>query len=307
MVRTVALTGATGFIGQTLISRLVVSGWRVRALARRVPLKQDLPFVEWISGDLSRDDVLRDLVSGAEAVIHCGGAIRGKSWDDFFLTNVVGTRNILQAASNASSCSRFLFISSLAARESQLSWYARSKFEAEQLIPEFSGKLTSTIFRPAAVYGAGDKAMQPFFKAMGYGVLPVPGDSSNRFGLIHVDDMVAAIHSWLETDRPMNEIYEVDDGTPGGYDYRSIAAIAEQALGRSVRCLRIPLGGIRVLSRCNLQLARLLNYDPMLTPGKVREFQHPDWTCDISSLRKELTTWSPMIKLQTALPLLVRN
>jgi len=263
--------------------------------------------VEWVYGDLSRDGVLRDLVSGTEAVIHCAGAIRGKSWDDFFQANVIGTKNILRAASDSSSCSRFLFISSLAAREFQLSWYARSKYEAEQLIPEFSGKLASTVFRPAAVYGPGDKAMQPFFRAMGYGILPVPGNAGNRFGLIHVDDVVAAIYGWLEAGRPVSGVYEIDDGTPGGYDYTSIAAIAEQVLNKPVRCFQIPLSGIRVLSCFNLWLARFLNYAPILTPGKVSEFRHPDWTCDISSLKKELAGWSPAIKLQTALPLLVRD
>lgn len=305
MSRTVALTGATGFIGRILIARLVASGWKVRALARRIPSKQDFSFVKWIHGDLDCEGALCELVSGAETVIHCAGAIRGKSWDDFSRTNVTGTRNILQAASGAPSCSRFLFISSLVAREPHLSWYARSKFEAEQLIPQFS-ELASAIFRPAAVYGPGDKAMQPFFQAMRYGVLPVPGNPSNRFGLIYVDDMVAAIHKWLEAGQPVKGIYEIDDGTSGGYNYTSIAALAEEVLGRSVYRLQIPLSGIRILARFNLWLAHFLNYAPILTPGKVMEFQHPDWTCDISSLQKELAVWSPVTKLETVLPLLVR-
>lgn len=305
MFRTVALTGATGFIGRALIAKLVASGWKVRALARQIPSKQDFSFVEWIHGDLDCEGALCELVSGTETVIHCAGAIRGKSWDDFSRTNVTGTKNILRAASRVPSCSRFLFISSLAAREPHLSWYARSKFEAEQLIPEFS-RLVSVIFRPAAVYGPGDKAMQPFFQAMRYGILPVPGNPGNRFGLIHVDDMVAAIHNWLEARQPVKGTYEIDDGTSGGYDYTSIAVLAERVLGRPVYCLQIPLGGIRMLARFNLWLAHLLNYAPILTPGKVMEFQHPDWTCDISSLKRELVSWSPVTKLETVLPLLVK-
>ena len=304
MSKTVALTGATGFIGRVLIAKLVASGWKVRALARQISSEQDSPLVEWIYGDLGCDSALYDLVSDTEAVIHCAGAIRGKSWDDFSRTNVTGTRNILRAASGAASCSRFLFISSLAAREPHLSWYTRSKFEAEKLIPTFSG-LASAIFRPAAVYGLGDKAMQPFFQAMRYGILPVPGDIGNRFGLIHVDDMVAAIHNWLEAGQPVIGTYEIDDGT-GGYDYTSIALLAEQVLGRSVYCCQIPLSAIRMLAHFNLWLAHFLNYAPILTPGKVLELQHPDWTCDISSLKKALLGWSPVTKLETMLPMLVK-
>ena len=306
MVRTVAVTGATGFIGRILIAKLVESGWKIRALARCTSSQKDSPFIEWISGDLSCCNALRDLVSGAEAVIHCAGVVKGKSWSDFYQTNVIGTKNILRAASDSISCSRFLHISSLAAREPLLSWYARSKFEAEEQIPRFSGRLASVIYRPAAVYGPGDKAMLPFFRSMRYGILPVPGDPDNRFGLIHVDDLVAAIYYWLETTRPMGGIYAIDDGTSDGYNYTSIAMIAQQALGKPVRCFQIPASSICMLARFNLWLAHLLNYTPMLTPGKVMELQHSDWTCDISFLRKELVGWHPAIKLQTALPSLVK-
>ncbi|MXS86197.1 NAD-dependent epimerase/dehydratase family protein [Nitrosomonas sp. HPC101] len=306
MVRTVAVTGATGFIGRVLVAKLAASGWRVRALARRVSSQEDNPFIEWISGDLGCSGALCNLVSGTEAVIHCAGAIRGKSWADFYQTNVIGTSNILQAASDTASCSRFLHISSLAAREPLLSWYARSKFEAEEQVSRFT-QLASVIYRPAAVYGPGDKAMLPFFQSMRYGILPVPGNPGNRFGLIHVDDLVAAICCWLETDHPMIGTYAIDDGTSGGYDYTSIAMLAQQVLEKPVRCFRIPASSMRMLARLNLWSARLLNYAPMLTPGKVMELEYPDWTCDVSFLRKELVDWYPTIKLQTALPSLVKT
>lgn len=305
MVRTVAVTGATGFIGRALITRLTVSGWKVRALTRSAPLQKNNLLIEWIIGDLSCCNALHDLVDGAEAVIHCAGAIRGKSWSDFYRANVIGTRNILQAASNSLSCSRFLHISSLAAREPILSWYARSKFEAEEQVSIFSGQLESVIYRPAAVYGPGDKAMLPFFQSMQYGILPVPGNPENRFGLVHVDDLVAAICCWLETARFVSGTYAVDDGTLGGYNFASIAIIAQRILGRPVRCFQMPIGSMRVLAYFNLWLARLMNYSPILTPGKVKELQHPDWACDISFLKESLVDWRPMIKLEEALPSLI--
>ena len=306
MVKTVAVTGATGFIGSVLVAKLAISGWKVRALTRRHVFSQKNNLtIEWIHGDLDCDDVLHELVSGVEAVIHCAGATKGKSWRDFYQANVIGTRNILRAAANSASCSRFLYISSLAAREPSLSWYAQSKFEAEEQTSNFSEKLAATIYRPAAVYGPGDKAMSPFFKSMRYGILPVPGNSDNRFGLIYVDDLVAAIYCWLEAKRPMKDIYPIDDGTLDGYDYLSIATIAQHVLGKPVRCFQIPASSMYTLANFNLWLARFLHYAPMLTPGKVRELQHPDWTCDISSLRKELVDWYPSNKLEVVLSDLV--
>jgi nucleoside-diphosphate-sugar epimerase len=307
MVQTVAVTGATGFIGRALLNRLTVSGWGVRALTRRASPKMDYSSVKWIPGDLDDTRALRHMVEGAEVVIHCAGAVKGKSWDDFFHTNVIGTKNILQAISEIGSCPKFLYISSLAAREPQLSWYAQSKFEAEQLISKFSERLTAAVFRPAAVYGPGDKAMKPLFRLMRYGVLPALGAPDNRFGLIHVDDLVTAVSCWLDAEHSITGTYEIDDGTPEGYDYVSIAAIAQGVLGKPVRCFRIPCTGIRLFAHCNIWLAHLFNYAPMLTPGKVRELQHPDWTCDISSLKRELSDWHPAIGFHAALPALVRH
>lgn len=300
------MTGATGFIGHALLDRLAASGWEIRALIRGMPPAARYSTVKWISGDLDDIQALRRLVSGADAVIHCAGVVRGKSWNDFFHVNVVGTKNILQIAAETGICSRFLYISSLAAREPQISWYAQSKFEAEQLIPEFSGRLRSVVFRPAAVYGAGDKALKPLFQAMRYGILPAPANPANRFGLVHVSDLVAAIHAWLDTHHPANGIYEIDDGTAGGYDYASVAAIAQRVLGRPIRCFRIPSVSIRLLAQLNLWVSRIFNYAPILTPGKVMELHHPDWTCDISPLQKELRDWYPVTKFEAALPQLVK-
>jgi hypothetical protein len=59
---------------------------------------------------------------------------------------------------------------------------------------------------------------------------------------------------------------------------------------------------IRAVARVNLALAGLLHYSPMLTPGKVRELQHPDWVCDTDKLMK-VTDWRPKKRLQDALPM----
>jgi len=307
MTRLVAVTGATGFIGRVLLNKLIDKDWKIRALARQTSAPFLHPAVEWIAGDLNCVDALRELVSGTDAVVHCAGAVKGKSWDSFLSSNVIGTKNLLQAVAKTSSCSRLLYISSLAARQPQLSWYAQSKFDAEQLLSMVADQLVVTVFRPAAVYGPGDKALTPLLQAMRYGVLPALGPAANRFGLVHVNDLVSAMICWLETELPVSGIYEIDDGTPGGYDYAGIASIAEQVLKKKVRHVRIPLKGLATLAKLNLWLASALGYAPMLTPGKVRELQYPDWTCDITVLQNALQNWHPEMQLPVALPTLVQS
>ena len=295
----VAVTGATGFIGRTLINALSRDGWRIRALTRQNQPSDN--HITWVSGDLDNRDALQELVHGCEAVIHCAGQVRGSSLEDFNHTNVEGTENILQASANQDPQPRFLLISSLAARESQLSWYAKSKYLAEQATINYTGILPWTIFRPTAGYGPGDKELSPLFKTSRLGILPAIGLNPGRFSLLHVNDLVSAILAWVSAKTIMPGLYELDDGTPEGYDYRLLAATASQVWKRSVVILPIPVALIRAMAGINLCLARLFHYSPMLTPGKVREIQHPNWICNNSPLTQALG-WKPEIELIDALP-----
>lgn len=295
----VAVTGATGFIGRVLLKSLIGRGWKVKALTR-FPQTSDKA-VQWIDGDLDNLDALGYLVKNTFAVIHCAGQVRGSSLQEFIHTNVTGTENLVHASLEQEPPSRFLFISSLAARQPELSWYAGSKHMAEELIGERLANIPHAVFRPAAVYGPGDREMSPLFRATRLGILPMVGRRSMRFGLLHVDDLVAAITCWLSTGTAIQGVYEIDDGMPGGYDSQSVAAIAQEVWQRRVHCAFFPAPLLSLIANINLWSARMLNYSPMLTPGKVRELQHPDWVCDIGPLTHALPDWQPSVRLQDAL------
>ncbi len=295
----VAVTGATGFIGQLLVRALIKDGWKVRALTRTPRISDE--FTQWITGDLDDSIALQHLVKDVSAVIHCAGVVRGSSLKEFTHTNVEGTSNLVRASVQQNPPPRFLLISSLAAREPNLSWYANSKHIAEQIVVDNSGGMPWTVFRPTAVYGPGDKEMSPLFRATRYGILPMVGSKISRYSLIHVSDLVSAILCWLVTNSQVQGIYELDDGVQGGYDCNSIASIAQDVWRRPVRCLFIPVSLVLLFANINLCLARILRYAPMLTPGKVREIRHPDWVCDISPLIQVLPSWQPCVRLRDAL------
>ncbi|HEU4855519.1 MAG TPA: NAD(P)-dependent oxidoreductase [Nitrosospira sp.] len=299
MPGSVAVTGATGFIGGALVRALIKEGWKVRALTRRP--QPDTESTQWIEGDLDNPEALRNLVKDVSAVVHCAGQVRGKSLEDFVHTNVEGTHNLVRASIQHDYPPRFLFISSLAARQPELSWYAKSKHIAEQLLINHSHVMPCAVFRPTAVYGPGDKEMSPLFRATRHGILPMVGQAAMRFGLLHVDDLIAAILCWLSTGVPIKGIYELDDGRPGGYDCRCVALIAQQVWKRQVHCVFLPAPLVSLIANINLWSARLLGYSPMLTPGKVRELRHADWVCDITPLTQALPHWQPRIRLNDAL------
>lgn len=303
MRKLVAVTGATGFIGRRLIDKLNEEGWTVKALTRQK--RDSTDSIIWVHGDLDDTTALANLVQDVSAVIHCAGTVRGSSLDDFTHTNVTGTLNLLNTLIAQSKPPRLLFVSSLAARQPDLSWYAKSKHLAERQVNHCSASLHWTIFRPTAVYGPGDKELKPLFKATRKGILPVLGNRKNRFGLIHVDDLIGAIRIWLDTNTPSRGIFELDDGMPGGYSFDSLATLAQEVWKRPVRCVVIPHFLINNIATLNLWLARLFHYSPMLTPGKVKELQHHDWVCDNTPLTHALPGWRPNVRLHESLPLIV--
>jgi len=299
MPKLVAVTGATGFIGKNLIERLIENGYTVRALARTSQL--DHASIQWIQGDLDDRAALRRLVCNVSSVIHCAATVRGNSFDQFARINIQGTQNLLAAIVEQSQIPRFLYISSLAAKQPELSWYARSKYLSEQELAQYSGQLNWTVYRPTAVYGPGDKELSPLFKVMRRGFLPVVGEIQNRFGLLHVHDLVAAMLCWLSSEKNIEGKFELDDGNPGGYSYQSLCKLAEHEWKQPIQCIAIPDALIRTIASINLVLSKILQYSPMLTPGKVNELQHDDWVCDNAPLQQALPEWKPRIRLQDTL------
>jgi nucleoside-diphosphate-sugar epimerase len=70
--------------------------------------------------------------------------------------------------------------------------------------------------------------------------------------------------------------------------------------GAPVVRLRIPVSMVKLAAALNIAFARAVGYAPMLTPGKVRELTHTDWTVDNAAICQDIG-WSPKIKLAEGL------
>lgn len=299
-----ALTGATGFVGKRLISQLTGAGWKVRALYR--PKKGRTPpvlsGVEWVAGDLNDKEALNTLVNGTYAVIHCAGVVRGANRKDFDIVNEFGARRIADIAAMQEQIPRFLLISSLAAREPELSHYAGSKRRGEWAVKSASDTMRWTILRPPAVFGPGDREMLPVFKGIANGFAAMPAGVDGRFSMIYVDDLASAVVSWLVADDGYGQTFEIDDGLVGGYDWDTMLEIGGRVLrgGKVVRRILIPIFLLKFVASINLWTSRILGYAPMLTPGKVREITHSDWVSDTGEF-EQITGWQPKYGLENGL------
>ena len=157
--RRIAITGASGFLGLHLVKTLCTQGSDVCALMRRPPLHphwQDIT-PQIVPGDLNDTSALARLVDGADAVIHAAGLIRRAIWPRF-RRSIAMVLAPWQSRAASRPFARFVAISSLAAREPQLSHYAASKREGENALRDIYADAPQqlVIVRPPAIYGPWD-------------------------------------------------------------------------------------------------------------------------------------------------------
>ena len=280
-----ALTGTTGFVGGHLLEAALAAGHNVQALVRRPqPVRAG---VTWVEGALGQPATLARLCEGADAVIHVAGAINAPTRAAFFAANADGTAGLLAAAGGAR-VQRFVQVSSLAAREPALSDYGASKAAADVLVQ--ASALSAAIVRPPAVYGPGDRETLALFRLARGGVVPAVG--AGRFSVIHVHDLAAALLA-LAAARATG-IYEVEDGTPGGFTQAGFARAIAAALGRSVRVVPLPPALLPVGAALDTFAARLTGRAPKLSRDRARYIAHPDWTA-IAAPLIATGLWRPAI------------
>ncbi len=294
-----ALTGATGFLGRHLLDVLLADGYKVRALTRsNQEFRTDL---EWIRGDLSDPAAMTALTKNTDIVVHAAGLIKAKSRTEFFRINRDGTERLLKSARD-NGIKRFLFLSSITAREPHLSHYAASKSAAEGLLLDREWPFETLVLRPPAIYGPGDMEILKILKATKFGLLPAPGSKKNRFSMIHATDLAHAIsiviNSQSFTDK---KLIEIDDGKENGYTIPDVAKSIADATGDKIaKCFPVPRWALRSLGAVNLLISKTLSTTPMLTPAKATELSHPDWA---ASNEKKITIngWSTEYELTSGL------
>jgi uncharacterized protein YbjT (DUF2867 family) len=289
-IRTLAVTGGTGFVGGHLLRHARAQGYDVRALTRGWKPPEDE--IAWVDGALDRPETLVKLCAGAEAVIHVAGAINAPTRAAFEAINVAGTANMIDAARKAG-VKRFVHISSLAAREPQLSAYGWSKAKSERLVA--ASGLDWTIVRPPAVYGPGDKETFELFKMARRGLVALP--PKGHFSVIHVDDLCRLILALLGEADTWGETYEPDDGREGGWDHRHFARTLGRLYGKRAATVALPKPVLRLASGFD----RLLRRDrAKLTPDRVGYYCHPDWVA-AADRRPPAALWTPRVKTPTGL------
>jgi UDP-glucose 4-epimerase len=272
---TLAITGATGFVGQAMVERALAAGLRPAALTRRMgggEYTSGKAQPLWVEGSLADAASLARLCEGADSVLHIAGAVNLPTRAQFAAVNIDGTRAVVDAA-RAAGVRRFIHVSSLAAREPGLSDYGWSKRMAEEVV-QVSG-LDWVIVRPPAIYGPRDREILELFRTARWRVLPMP--PAGRASLLHVDDLARLLLALVPPGEASQRILEPDDNHAGGWAHGELAAMIGAAVGKSVWAPGVPRAVLGMAARID----RMVRGDrAKLTPDRARYMCHPDWVSD---------------------------
>ncbi len=298
----VLVTGATGFLGRNLCPYLVEQGHRVRALVRP---SSDWGFLVERGVEIAFGDV-QDLISvqaalvGCDAVIHAAGYFR--FWgpqDRYWGVNVVGTRNVVQAAERMG-VQRFIHISTVAVIGrprpgtvidetypcQPVDEYQRTKLEGERIVQEAACRgLPALILRPGAFYGPWGRYAfnRLFFEDFLRGLrLQVHGGRRYTFP-IFVPDLCRVIEAALSQGRA-GEIYNVADRSRShGEIYEIVARIAGVPAWR----INVPAAPMLALAWIWTKLADLIGREPYY-PLTLASYVFYDWKVSSEKAKREL-------------------
>jgi nucleoside-diphosphate-sugar epimerase len=250
----IALTGATGFIGRFLLKDLKRRGYRVRALLRHPDAL--VPEIESaIIGDLARPANLAQALRGIDYVVHSAAiahAMSGRPDDDYRTINAQATVSLARAGA-AAGVKRFVFLSSIRAQTdasansiltedmepAPTDAYGRSKLEAEQALATLG--VDWVALRPVLVYGPGVKGnLAALFKLARMPIpLPFRGFKARR-SLLSIANLAEAVDAVIRAEVSPNRALIAADSTP--VTLGEIVAAYRSGTGRSAGLLHIPPG-----------------------------------------------------------------
>lgn len=278
----VFLTGATGFVGRNMLTRLLVEGHSVRALVRDPQKANALAQerVELVAGDVADGVGLDQGMQGCDAVIHLVGIIVEKGKNTFERVHHLGTRNVVEAAKRVG-IKRFIQMSALGARADGAAAYQVTKWKGEEEV-RHSG-IPYCILQPSLIFGEGDGFVTQMMETMRSAPLfrPVPGNGKPKFRPIFIDDVTACFARALTTEAATNQTIGL-----GGADELTL----NDVLAEVARCAGVRKPAVHVplpLMFAGAAIAQTLLKTPPVTVDQLRMLREGS-TCDPGPMERIL-------------------
>lgn len=304
MTEPIALvTGASGFIGSHLTEALLAQGYRVRCMVRR---SSDLRYIADLPVELSFADLedaagLRQACQGVDVICHCAAQTRAVGKEPFFRINTHGTILLARTCLEVNGgLRRFLYMSSHAAvgpsqtaddyvdeltEPRPITWYGKSKWEAEQAVSGLAGHLPLTVIRPAAVFGPRDRDFVTYFAWVKRGLRLKLGRVERQINLVYIHDLVDLVVRALEDDRAAGQTYFASGSVSS---YTGLAALIAKVLDRRTLLITLPEAILAPIGLWSRALGRITGLAPLLNDQRILDMKQQFWLCSGEKARREL-------------------
>lgn len=270
---TVAVVGATGFVGRHVVPHLEAAGHRVIAVSREGNRRSGWgDRVETRAADVVTGTGLDAALAGADAVVNLVAIARETGKRSFENFNVRGTGRVVIAAEHAG-LRRIVHLSAMGVVDDPRLGYLSSKWRGEQLVRASS--LEWVVLRPSLLFGRGDgffNIVKTTLKWWSPGIVAVPGKGDARFQPLAVDDLAIAVEKSLTEPERAGQVYEL--GGPEHLTYREI--IDEVISVTGMRRLKLGMP-IPLLSALTVATDRLLPIFPV-SHDQISSLQRPNFT-----------------------------
>jgi NADH dehydrogenase len=241
----IGVTGGTGFVGSTIVSKLLTEGHDITLLVRNIPETGpgEQNNIQYVKGNVVTGEGLGMLVDGKDAVIHLVGIIREAGGNTFDGVHRKGTENVIREAKNAG-VRKLVHMSALGTRVNAVSAYHQSKWAGEEAVR--SSGLDWTIFRPAIIFGPGDSFINMLADMMMKSpVMPVFGGGKNLMQPVYVDDVARAFSEAVAQSWSTGRVYEL--GGPNVISFKGILKTISYVIDKKRVFVNIPIAIVRPL------------------------------------------------------------
>ena len=243
----ILVTGASGYVGNNLVRRLVQMGKPVRAMVgnkdKAMQRLGDIePHIEIVKGDVTRPETLAEWMGDVDTVIHLVAVAIEKGRRTYEAVNTQGTINVVDAAKKAN-VRRFLNMCQNGATAQTPYRFLRSKGIAQEYVA--ASGLDWTAFRPSVIWGPQDEFanVQARLVHLSPVIFPVVGDGLARFQPVYVGDVVEAFVRSLDDRTTIGQEYEL--GGPEVLTYTEIVKRVLKALHTRRTLVKIPVPVLR--------------------------------------------------------------
>lgn len=276
----ILVTGASGFVGRSLVSALISEGHYVRCAVSnktdKLPAEQVIVDRLELKPDWSRALKEIDIVIHLAARVHIMQKQSQTSLDEYFKVNSIATKELAEEAA-AHGIKRFVFLSSIKVNgeytlenapftESSVTNpddpYGQSKLYAEQYLKIISKNtdMEVVILRPPLVYGPGVKAnFLKMIKLVNKSWLLPFGKVTNKRSFIYIDNLISALCTVAVNPKAGNQVYLVSDNE--SWSLTELLNTLANQMNVKLRTISIPnqlLSGIFKLCGLNSLTQRLL-------------------------------------------------